>query len=124
MPHRLQHWVRIGFAAALLTTAAPLTAWAADAPSAPDAGQDPMQIMADVTLIDGECRDLHVMFGPAIAASEKLGLRFSDIMPTGPLRAQFEAAYRRRFAETSQEELCGQVAGHYAAELPGLFATP
>jgi hypothetical protein len=110
-----------GLLAVLLMAAAPLPAWA-DPPVAP--AQDPVQILADVTLIDAECRDVRVMFGPAIAAGEKLGLRFSDILPTGPLRARFEADYRQRFAGTSHDDLCSAVVQHYAAELPGLFTTP
>jgi hypothetical protein len=115
------HRITNGLLAVLLMAAAPLPAWA-DPPVTPE--QDPVQILADVTLIDAECHDVRVMFGPAIAAGKKLGLRFSDVLPAGPLRARFEAAYRRRFADTSQEELCGEVVRHYAAELPGLFTPP
>jgi hypothetical protein len=108
--------------AALLLAAAPLPARGTGQPASP--GPDPVQILADVTLIDAECRDVRVMFGAAIAAGEKLGLRFSDVMPTGPLRARFEADYRQRLADTTHDDLCVEVVQHYAAELPGLFTTP
>jgi hypothetical protein len=114
--------VRNASLAALLTLAGPLTARAAEAD---DSTLSPaIQMLADVALIDHECRNVGVVFGKAFQASETQGVPVLDVMPGGPLRPSFEAAYRLRFATASHEDLCGSVAARHAAEIPGLFAAP
>ena len=83
-----------------------------------------IQMLADLTLIDGQCRGMTVIFGQAFRAGEAKGLSATDIMPTGPLRERFEAAYLRRYRETTQAELCGELADRYSAEIPGVLTRP
>jgi hypothetical protein len=99
-----------------LASAAGLATDSAAPPSA-----DAIQMLADVTLIDGECRDVTVDFGRAFHAAAAMGLRAVDVMPTGTLRPAFEAAARSRFAKTSHEDLCGDLARSYGERVPGLL---
>ena len=91
---------------------------AGDAP--PDVA-DAVQLLADVTLIDGECRNVAVNFGQAFQAALAMGLRASEVMPTGGRRPAFEAAMRSRFAATPHEDLCESLAKGYAARVPGVI---
>ena len=92
---------------------------AADTAAPPPA--DAIQMLADVTLIDGECSNVTVDFGRAFQAAAAMGLRAVDVMPTGALRPAFEVAARSRFARTPHDDLCGALAKHYGEQVPGLF---
>ena len=83
-----------------------------------------IQRLADVTLIDLQCRGVTVMFGTAFRMAASEGLNVADVMPGGPLRARFDADMRRRTVETPQEELCGALAKDYATAVPGLVLQP
>jgi hypothetical protein len=83
-----------------------------------------VQMLADVTLIDRECRNLETDFGPAFQTSERLGLPVADVMPGGQDRASFEAAMRDRVQTTSEDELCGAIAATYEEKLPGTIRRP
>ena len=82
---------------------------------------DPVQMLADVTLIDAQCRSMNASFGPVLRYAAEHGLHPVDIMPLGGRRAEFQAAYTRRLNTTSPEELCGQLARQYDQEFPGVF---
>ena len=82
---------------------------------------DAIQMLADVTLLDGECRNVEVNFGRAFQAADAMGLRAVDVMPTGPYRAAFEAAARTRLSDTPHDDLCEAVARAYAARVPGIL---
>lgn len=83
-----------------------------------------IQMLADVTLIDLQCRDLTVTFGTAFGRAAAEGLDVATVLPGEPLRPRFEAALRRRMAETPREQLCGTLAKDYAAAMPGLVSQP
>lgn len=80
-----------------------------------------MQLLADVTLIDSECRNLNAVFGMAFRYAEERGIHMTDVMPMGARRAEFQAAYDRRLEATAHEDLCGSLARQYDEEFPGLF---
>ena len=106
----------IGFPIALL--AVPVTASSATL----DAGQSTaMQIVADATLIDAQCRGINANFGMAFKFAEEHGIEAVDIMPVGSRRAEFQTAYHQRIQTTSPEELCGPLAARYNQSFPGLF---
>lgn len=83
-----------------------------------------IQTLADVTLIDLQCRGATVIFGTAFKMAAAAGLDVADVLPGGPLRARFEADMRRRTSATPQEELCGALANAYASAVPGLVSPP
>ncbi len=83
-----------------------------------------IQLLADVTLIDGLCQNTTVRFGAAFKIAASDGLAIADVLPGGRLRRRFEAALQSRTAETPREELCGALATDYAAAVPGLVSHP
>ena len=80
-----------------------------------------IEVLADVTLIDAQCRTLNATFGMAFSYAEAHGVHATDIMPLGTRRAEFQAAYDRRAKATPHDELCGSLAHQYDQEFPGLF---
>lgn len=107
-----------------LTLALACAAWpgcGAAKPRAP--GDGPIQMLADVTLIDLQCRELTVTFGPAFGSAAAQGLDVASVLPGQPLRPRLVTALRR-MAETPREELCGTLATTYAAAMPGLLSRP
>lgn len=80
--------------------------------------EDAIQVMADLTEIDHECRDLDVNFGIGFQAAAQSGLVATTIMPTGAKRPAFETALRLSAAYTD-ETICGALARHYSIALPG-----
>lgn len=86
---------------------------------------DAIQVMADLTEIDHECRDLDVNFGIGFKAAAQSGLAAITIMPTGARRPAFETALRQSAAYTD-ETICGALARHYSIALPGsvTFSVP
>lgn len=87
--------------------------------------EDAIQVMADLTEIDHECRDLDVNFGIGFQAAAQSGLVPTTIMPTGAKRPAFETALRLSAAYTD-ETICGALARHYSVALPGsvTFSVP
>ncbi len=69
-----------------------------------------MQVLADVVLIEAECRQFNVDYGRLFAFAERNGIRPVEIMPLGERRAAFDAAYRRRARDTRGDRLCGALA--------------
>lgn len=99
--------------------------WQATALAKPHGtGGASVQLLADVTLIDGACSGVTVRFGPAFRMAAGQGLDVADVMPGGPLRPAFEAAMLRRTAATSREELCGSLATAYATAMPTVVSQP
>ena len=92
------------------------------APTRQPADADALQVLADVVLIEAQCRTLSVDYDRLFAFAESKGIASVDIMPTGPRRAAFEAAYRARARDTATEGLCGPLAAERAALIPGLFS--
>ncbi len=117
----MQRMLRPTAFAALVLAAGPTGATPADDPAVP---VDPVQIVADVTLIDAECRNVRVAFGPAIGILSLAGIRLGDVLPKGSLRDRFEADYKNRFETTSHDDLCGEVVTRYGTKFPGLFTAP
>ena len=80
---------------------------------------DAIQVLADLTLIDGACRDDAVNFGIAFRFAAEKGVHDVSIMPGGARRSEFEAALHSRGATFGKDELCGEIAANYAEALPG-----
>lgn len=80
-----------------------------------------MQIVADATLIDAQCRSVNANFALAFKYAEEHGIDAADIMPVGSRRAEFQTAYRQRIKTTPAEELCGALISNYNRSFPGLF---
>lgn len=118
---------RIGFAVSVLSAAGALALWqpAASAGQArpPAIGDDALQVLADIVLIESECRAFNVDYGKLFAFAERNGIRPVEIMPLGERRAAFDAAYRRRARETQADRLCGALAQERDAMIPGVFTT-
>ena len=94
-------------------------AHAADDGSKGNSLGDALQVIADVTLIDGSCKDVTVNFGAVFRFAAQQGLAISSVMPTGSRRADFERVLQARQVSFDRDELCGQVALNYAEALPG-----
>jgi hypothetical protein len=81
-----------------------------------------IQVLADVTLIDSQCRKVSADFGLAFRYAEEQGVRGVDVMPLGRRRASFDAASEHRLGTTPVAELCGSLLQRYVQNFPGLFA--
>lgn len=84
----------------------------------------PLQVMADVTLIDARCHDSLVNFGALFRYGEDHGIAADSILPLGSHRRAFEAAMASRLAAASPEDLCGAVAVQDEAAAPGIIRHP
>lgn len=82
---------------------------------------DALQQVADVVLIESECRTLNVDYAALFAFAERNGIDPLEIMPAGQRRAAFDAAYRRRAHDVKGPALCGTLAADRAAAIPGVF---
>ena len=115
---------RLGFAVSVASAAGALALWqpaaSAGQPRPPAAG-DAMQVLADVVLIEAECRALNVDYGKLFAFAERNGIPPVEIMPLGERRPAFDAAYRRRAREVKGDRLCGALAQQRDAAIPGVF---
>lgn len=80
---------------------------------------DVLQVMADLTLIDGACPDDVVNFGTVFRFTAENGVPGVEMMPGGPRRSAFETVLRARRASFDRDELCGEIAANYAEALPG-----
>jgi hypothetical protein len=116
---------RIGFALSVASAAGALALWqpAASAGQAhpPAVADDALQVLADVVLIEAECRALNVDYGKLFAFAERNGIRPVDIMPLGERRAAFDIAYQRRAREFRGDRLCGALAQERDAVIHGVF---
>ncbi len=83
--------------------------------------EDAMQVLADVVLIEAECRRFNVDYGKLFAFAERNGIHPVDIMPLGERRAAFDAAYRRRARDAKGERLCGVLAEERDDTVPGVL---
>lgn len=93
------------------------------APNAADLG-DPIQVLADLTAIDDDCRDLSVDFGIGARYAADQGLPLTAILPTGRRRSTFEAALRMTQSTLDNAVVCGALAHHYSVVLPGSVTFP
>ena len=82
-------------------------------------GVDALQVLADLTLIDGACRDETVNFGVGFRFAAAEGVPELSYMPGGSRRTEFESLLRVRRASFDHDELCGEIAANYAEALPG-----
>ena len=107
------------FAALAILSACPPAASAgqADAPAVEDA----LQAVADVVLIESQCRQFNVDYDKLFAFAERNGIRPVTILPTGERRAAFDAAYRRRARLVHGDQLCGDLAAARDATIPGVL---
>ena len=117
---------RIGFAVSVAAAAGALALWqpaasAGQPPRPPAVADDALQVVADIMLIESECRALDVDYGKLFAYAESNGIRPVEIMPLGERRAAFDAAYRRRARDTGGDRLCGDLAQERDAVIPGVF---
>ena len=111
-------------------------AWAAAAtaslslcgPGAAETAQDPplspLQVIADMTLIDARCHNSLVNFGALFRYGEDHGIGADTILPLGARRRAFEAALASRLAAASPEDLCGAIAAEDDAAAPGIIHHP
>ena len=111
---------RIGLAAGFGALGACfLPAWAGQTRST--AAGDALQVLADVVLIESECRQINVDYGELFRFAERNGIRPVDIMPLGERRPAFDAAYRQRAQEMRGERLCIDLVAQRETLLPGVF---
>ena len=122
MPSR---FTRIGLAVSIASAVGALALWqpaaSAGQPRPPSIPDDALQVLADVVLIEAECREMDVDYGRLFAYAERNGIRPVEIMPLGERRAAFDAAYRRRAREMRGDRLCGALAQDRDAIVPGVF---
>ena len=78
-----------------------------------------IQVIADLTAIDADCRDLSVNFGIGLQYAAGQGLAASAIMPAGPERSAFEMALQLARSDYGDAIECGVLAHHYSVALPG-----
>ena len=116
---------RIGLAVSVAAATGALAMWqptaSAGQPRPPAIADDALQVLADVVLIESECRQINVDYGKLFAYAERNGIRPVEIMPMGERRAAFDADYRRRARETQGDRLCGALAEERDAIVPGVF---
>lgn len=116
--------IRLGFAGAAIigfgAVSLSIPAAAAGQVRLP-AENDPLQVVADVVLIESQCRQLGVDYGRLFAFAASNGIRPVDILPTGERRAAFDAASRRRAREMRGDALCTDLASERDAVIPGVF---
>lgn len=87
-----------------------------------DAGQSPMQMLADAVAIDAECGTWNAMFGAIFRFGEAHGIHETDILPLGKRRQEFQAAYNRRLATTDRSVICGSLQSQYHRLFPDWFS--
>ncbi len=61
-------------------------------PASTDADGNAMQMLADATVIDAECRTTNTMYGALFLYGEEHGVQEDDILLSGKRRQEFEAA--------------------------------
>ncbi|MCW6508042.1 hypothetical protein [Lichenifustis flavocetrariae] len=94
----------------------------ADSPTT-SAATDALEVLADLTMIDGTCRDLVVNFGIGFRFAAAQGVAATAILPGGARRAEFEAVLQNRQGNFGRDDLCGRMAQNYAEALPGSVTT-
>ena len=105
-------------AALLLTGQCAAPAWAGEAGLRGERA-DAIEVLADLTLIDGTCRDVTVNFGTGFRFAADQGVTAVAVLPGGAQRSTFERVLRERRASFGRDELCGEIADNYAEALPG-----
>ena len=80
---------------------------------------DVIQVLADLTAIDLDCRDLSVNFGVGFRFAEDQGLAPATVLPTGTRRAAFEKAFQATQSAYDASTVCSVLAHHYSVALPG-----
>lgn len=114
--------IRLGVAGSAIIGAVSIWIPAAAAGQARTAVEsDPLQVVADVVLIESQCRQLGVDYGRLFAYAASNGIRPVDILPTGERRPAFDAASRRRAREMRGDRLCADLAAARDATIPGVF---
>jgi hypothetical protein len=114
--HGLRLMVCLAAAALFAAGATPARA---GAPAAAGERADALEVLADLTLIDGTCRDVTVNFGAGFRFASDQGIAAVAVLPGGPQRSAFERVLRERRASFGRDELCGEIAENYAEALPG-----
>ena len=93
-----------------------LPAMAAQVTTAPD--RDTIQTVADIVLVEAQCRRFNVDYAKLFAYAERNGLHAVDILPTGARRSAFDAAYQRQM---TPQQLCTDLAADRDASIPGVL---
>ena len=114
---RILSWLGAGAPILLLALCSP----SGSAPL-PQSQTRAIQVLADVTLVDSQCRKVNADFGVAFRYAEQQGVHPADVMPLGRHRTAFQAASDLRRDTTPLEELCGAFMLQYERDFPGLFA--
>lgn len=83
-----------------------------------------IQVLADLTAIDVDCRDLAVNFGIGFRYASDQGLAAAAILPAGPKRPIFETALNATQVNYGAAIVCGALAHHYSVMLPGSVTFP
>ena len=84
----------------------------------------PLQVMADITLIDAHCRNVSVNFGALFRYGEDHGIESISVMPLGSRRKAFEAAMASRLASAAPAELCSEITAQDDEAAPGVIRRP
>ncbi len=83
--------------------------------------RDTIQTVADVVLVEAQCRQFNVDYAKLFAFAEQNGIHAVDIMPTGVRRSAFESAYQRRARQMTPQQLCTDLAADRDAVIPGVL---
>ena len=96
-----------------------LPASAAEVTTPSDRGT--IQTVADIVLIEAQCRAFNVDYAKLFAYAERNGVHEVDILPTGVRRSVFDAAYQRRARQMTPQQLCTDLAADRDATIPGVL---
>ena len=83
--------------------------------------RDTIQTVADVVLVEAQCRQFNVDYAKLFAFAELHGIHAVDIMPTGVRRSAFESAYQRRARQMTPQQVCTDLAADRDALVPGVL---
>ncbi len=85
------------------------------------ADRDIIQTVADIVLVEAECREYTVDYAKLFAYAEQNNIHTVDILPTGARRSAFDAAYQRRARQMPRQRICTDLAGDRNATIPGVL---
>ena len=110
--------------AGLLAGFGALSLWlvpASAAGVATSSDRDTIQTVADIVLVEAQCRQFNVDYGKLFAFAERNGVHAVDLMPTGVRRSAFDSAYQRRARQMTPQQLCTDLAADRDATIPGVL---
>ena len=121
-----RHFTRCGAhrGTGLVAVFGALAFWLLPAPAAQAAtalDRDTIQTVADIVLVEAQCRQFNVDYAKLFAYAEQNGIHAIDILPTGARRSAYDAAYQRRARQMTPQELCTDLAADRDATIPGVL---